>query len=166
SLLQWMEDEDRGSGTAVVVVLVGGLLVFLVGFIGAVLCFYLWRRRARWNAKLAVGADWSGRRRALSLNDVWNASDPARRSEARADRPRNPLFVVWPLSYFALTLVVVAYWYFGRGLHGTEYARFLGHLAIAHVVAAVVLATTMGLGIRAITRRQTDPAMFPEQAQV
>ncbi|PRY42304.1 hypothetical protein [Umezawaea tangerina] len=154
----WMEDEDHGSPTSVLVLLVGGLLVFLVGFIGAVVCFLLWRRRVRWNAKLVVGAEWSGRRRALSLNDVWNAGDPAQRSAARADRPRNPLFVVWPLSYFALTLVMVAYWYFGRGLHGAAYARFLSHLAVVHVAVALVLATTATLGVHAITRRQSEPA--------
>jgi hypothetical protein len=160
AFLGWSEDKASGSGSTVATVMIGGLLVFAAAWIATGLCFAFWRGRARWNAKLAVGPDWSGRRRPLSLNDVWNASDPAQRSAARADRPRYPAFAVWFLSYLALILVMASYWYFGRGSSGTTFARFVAHLSVAHTAIATVFAVTTTLGVRAISRRQTDPSMY------
>ena len=158
--LHWIEDKTSGSGTIVGTVLIGGLLVFAVAWGAMGLCFAFWRGRARWNAKLAVGPTWSERRRPLSLNDVWNASDPVRRSAARADRPRHPAFAVWLLSYLALVLVMASFWYVGRRTDGTEFAWFLARLAVVHTVVTVAFTVAATLGVRAITRRQTDPAMY------
>ncbi|HWO64274.1 MAG TPA: hypothetical protein VNO31_30005 [Umezawaea sp.] len=158
--LGWAEDKSSGSGVLVATVMIGGLLVFAAAWGATGLCFLFWRGRVRWNAKLAVGPTWSGRRRPLSLNDVRNASDPVGRSAARVDRPRHPSFPVWLLSYIALVLVMASFWYVGRENDGTEFAWFAARLAVVHTVVAVVFAVSATAGVRTITLRQTDPAMY------
>ncbi|WNV89546.1 hypothetical protein [Umezawaea sp. Da 62-37] len=164
-LVRSWEAKAASPEPALAVLIVGGVVLLAAAF-ATLACSVFWRGRARWNAKLAVGAVWTKRRTApWWMPDVLNASDPVRRSAAPADRPRNPVFALWSLGSCTKLLVFLALAHFGNDLSGIGYFRFLA-LAITTESALAVLTSAMAtLGVRAITRGQTDPAMFPEAVQ-
>ncbi len=137
-----------------------GLLFSRVAWFAMAICFVFWWRRVRWNAKLVVGQGWGRRRGSLSMNEVWNASDPAQRSTAAADRPKNPAFGVWLLGYAVLQLANALVGYLDRQSTQETAMECTAYPAVVHLVIAVVFAFVTTLSVRAITRRQTVPTFF------
>ncbi|MET1073077.1 MAG: hypothetical protein ABWY11_10575 [Umezawaea sp.] len=137
-----------------------GLLFCRVAWFVMAIGFFVWFRRVQWNARLVVGQEWGRRRKALSMTEVWNASDPVQRSRAEADRPKNPAFAVWVLGYVVLQLANASVGYLDRQSTEETAMEFTAYPAAVHLVIAVVFAVVTTLSVRAITRRQTTPAFF------
>jgi hypothetical protein len=160
------EDSVADMGFWTAAALLGGPALFLTALLATGGCFASWRGRVRSNALLATGPGWPTRSAGWSLNDVWTASDPWLRHVAPVDRPTNATFYLWRLGSLAAVGAAAENVRYGNGPTITSAVRHTAYLAAVQVPATVFFAVMTAVAVRAITRRQTDPAMFVTRAQL
>ena len=160
------EDALLDMGFVTALAMLGGPALFLLALMAMAGCFAGWRGRVRWNARLATGPGWSTRPAGWTLNDVWTASDPGLRHVAPVDRPTNATFYLWRLGVLAVVAAAGLNVRYGNGPTTTSAVRHTAYLAALQVLVTIFFAVLTTVAVRAITRRQTDPATFVTRAQL
>jgi hypothetical protein len=155
---------DMGFVTALAVL--GGPALFLIALLAASGGFAGWYGRVRWNALLATGPGWPVRSGKWTLTDVWTASDSWLRHVAPVDRPTNAVFYLWRRAPSAVVAPAAGIIVAGNGPTITSAVRHTAYLAALQVLVTIFFAVLTTVAVRAITRRQTDPATFVTRAQL